>query len=91
MNNCRKHEGKLNVVGINIKHYRNKSNISLQRLSDKLMIMGIDIHRQSLYSIERGDRTVVDYELCGIAKCLKIPVDYLLKDYIECLEKGDYQ
>lgn len=83
MRNTRNHDGKLNIVGQKIKYYREKNNLSYQRLSDKLMFLGIDIHKQSIYKIERGERTVVDYELCGFAKCLKVSLDDLLSDFIK--------
>lgn len=85
----RKRDGKLNVIGENIKFYREKAGISYQKLSDKLMILGIDIHKQALYNIEIGIRTVVDYELCAIAKCLNITINDLVKDYWEEINSED--
>ena len=60
MNNTRSKEGELNVVGSKIKYYRELNNLSYQKLSDKLMLLGIDIHKQAIYNIEIGIRTVVD-------------------------------
>ena len=74
MNNSRITNGKLNVIGDKIKYYRKLNNLSYQRLSDKLMLLGIDIHKQAIYNIEIGKRTVVDYELCSFAKCFNITV-----------------
>lgn len=53
------------------------------------MILGIDIHKQALYNIEIGIRTVVDYELCAIAKCLNITINDLVKDYWEEINSED--
>ena len=87
MNNTRKTEnGSLNVVGENIRYFREHKNISYQKLSDMLMLYGIDIHKQAIYKIEKGKRTVVDYELCGFAKCLGITVNDLVNDYYEKLK-----
>lgn len=86
MNNSRKREGRLNIVGEKIKYYREKNNLSYQKLSDNLMLLGIDIHKQAIYNIEIGIRTVVDYELCGFAKCFKITVNDLINDYFEKLK-----
>lgn len=86
MNNTRKRDNKLNIVGEKIRYYREKNNLSYQKLSDKLMLLGIDIHKQSIYRIETGDRTVVDYELCGFAKCFNISVNELTCDYFEKLK-----
>lgn len=78
--------GKLNVIGNIIKHERELVGFSRQVLSDKLMIIGIDIPSSSIYDIEKGTRTIVDYEICAIAKVLKIPTDTLLKQYYNSLD-----
>lgn len=85
MNNSRKVEGSLNVVGNKIRYYRELNNLSYQKLSDKLMLLGVDIHKQSIYNIENGKRTVVDYELCAFAKCFNINVNDLINDYFKNL------
>lgn len=81
MNNARKSDNTANIVGEKIRYYREKNNYSYQKMSDMLMLHGIDIHKQSIYKIEKGQRTVVDYELCGFAKCFKITVNDLVLDY----------
>jgi len=86
MNNARNFEGNLNIVGKKIRYYRIKNKLSYQKLSDKLMFLGIDIHKQAIYKIEKGERTVVDYELCGFAECFKISVNELVSDYIKTLQ-----
>lgn len=77
---------RLNATGIKICQYREKKNLSQQELSDKLIMLGIDIPAKSIYHIEVGTRTVVDFEICAIAKVLKIPVQYLLDDYYNSLD-----
>lgn len=81
MRNTRHKDGDLNVVGKKIQYYRRLNNLSYQGLSDKLMLYGIDIHKQAIYNIEIGVRTVVDYELCGFAKCFNIKVNDLTDEY----------
>ena len=49
----------------------------------KLIMMGLDIHRQAIFAIESGKRTVSDYELCLIAEVLGIPTNELLKNFID--------
>lgn len=85
MKNTRNSNTKLNIVGDKIRYFREKNNLSYQKLSDKLMILGIDIHKQSIYRIEKGLRTVVDYELCGFAKCFNISIENLVSDYMNNL------
>lgn len=79
-------DGKLNTVGINIKTMREEKGFSRQDLSNELMFLGIDISSQSIFDIETGTRTVIDYELCAIAKVLNITTDDLLKDFKNYLD-----
>lgn len=80
-------EDKQNITGEMINYYRSQRGLSAQELSDKLIIKGLDIHRQAIFAIESGKRTVADYELCLIAEVLKIPTDELLKNFIEQIRK----
>ena len=75
-----KYNGNMNVIGNLLKEYRTKKNLSYEQLAAKLELMGISIHKQSLYDIENNKRTVKDYELFGIAYVLGIDVNDLLKD-----------
>ena len=79
--------GKLNIVGNNITKFRKLNNLSRQELSNTLMIHGIDISYQSIYDIEVGTRTVVDYELCAIANVLNTTSDELMKEFNDYLNK----
>lgn len=81
-------DGKLNIVGKNIEFYREKNNISRQMLSDKLILMGIDLSPQIIFNIEKGTRTVVDYELCAIAKILNTTSDELMKEFKNYLDQN---
>ena len=73
-------DGNMNVIGRLLKEYRVKQNISYEQLASKLELMGISIHKQSIYDIENNKRTVKDYELFGIAYVLGIDVNDLLED-----------
>ena len=75
-----KYNGNMNVIANLLKEYRTKKNLSYEQLAAKLELMGISIHKQSLYDIENNKRTVKDYELFGIAYVLGIDVNDLLKD-----------
>ena len=78
-----KYNGNMNVIGRVLKQYREKEKISYEQLSAKLELMGISIHKQSIYDIENNKRTVKDYELFGLAYILGIDVNDLLKDIKE--------
>ena len=80
-------EGKKNVTGANIKYYRAKKDYSVQQLSDKLIMLGLDLHRQSIFLIESGKRTVSDYELAAIAEVLDITPNDLLYEYTKHLKE----
>ena len=73
-------DGNMNVISKLLKEYRMKQNMSYETLSAKLELMGISIHKQSLYDIENNKRTVKDYELLALAYILKIDVNDLLED-----------
>ena len=78
---CKELVDRLNTAGKLIYQRRNLLNYSRQELSNKLMLLGVDISIQSLYDIEIGKRTVLDYELCSIAKVLDISTDELLSSF----------
>lgn len=75
-----KFNGNMNVIGRLLKYYRIKEKLSYEQMAAKLELMGISIHKQSLYDIENNKRTVKDYELFGIAYVLGIDVNDLFED-----------
>ena len=78
MKNCGKYEDNLNLIGPIIREKRKEKNISLESLSAKLLLLGVNIPVTSLHRIENNQRTVRDYEICAIAVALKINVTDLL-------------
>lgn len=86
MNNITKYSNQLNVIGNKIKYYRTKRNLSQAGLSNKLLLLGIDIPKNSIQRIESGDRIIKDYELAGLSKVLKVSTDILLLDFFKELE-----
>ena len=78
---------KKNVTGNNINYYRNQKGLSAQQLSDKLIMKGLDIHRQAIFKIESGKRTVTDYELCVIADILGLTANDLLSDFSKLINE----
>lgn len=73
--------GDLNIVKDRIRFYRKERNYTYEKLSNELMLCGIDINKQEIYKIEKGIRTVVDYELCGFMKVLDVSFSDLAGDY----------
>lgn len=84
-----KFNNNMNVIGKRLKEYRTKEKMSYEKLAGKLELMGISIHKQSLYDIENNKRTVKDYELFGLAYVLGIDVNDLLKDIKSEFEKDE--
>ena len=83
-----KFNNNMNVIGKRLKKYRTKKKMSYEQLAGKLELMGISIHKQSLYDIENNKRTVKDYELFGLAYVLGIDVNDLLEDIKSEFEKN---
>lgn len=78
MKNCGKYEDNLNVIGPILREKRKEKNISLEALSSKLLLLGINIPVTSLHRIENNQRTVRDYEICALSVVLDIDVTDLL-------------
>lgn len=68
-----------NLIGDNVRKYRQEQKLSQQLLSDRLETLGIYICRGSISRIEDKSRIVTDIELYGLSKVLGIPMDELLK------------
>ena len=77
----RKYDNKSNVIGKEIEKLRKQNNLSRAALSNKLMILGIDINYDSIYKIENGRRIVKDFELSALAKVLNTTETDLLKEF----------
>mgnify|MGYP004678215331 FL=1 len=77
----RKYNNKANVTGNAIKNIRLEKKWSQATLSNKLMMLGIDINSDGIYKIEKGVRIVKDFELSAIAKVLGVAETDLLKDF----------
>lgn len=80
-NSRKRYNDRLNISEEKIKEIRLEKGLSRESLSSKLIMEGIDISASAIANIENNTRTVVDYELCGIAKVLDIQVSFLLKNY----------
>ncbi len=74
MKNCGKYEDNLNVIGSILREKRKEKKISLEVLSTKLLLLGVNIPVTCLHRIENNQRTVRDYEICALAVALNIDV-----------------
>ena len=86
MNKMIKYNGKLNVIGNNIKRYRELEHLSLSQLSNKLLLIGIDIPKSSLQNIEMGKRVVKEYEFYALCKIFNVTMEEMLDSFIKEIE-----
>lgn len=83
MKNSGKYDDNLNIIGKTLRKIRNEKGISFEKLSNQLLLLGVNIPITSLHRIENNQRTVRDYEICAIAVVLKIDVQDLLSPIID--------
>lgn len=84
----RKYDEKSNVIGNVIKDLRKSKKMSRAVLSNKLMMLGIDINPDGIYKIERGTRIIKDFELAAFSIVLDVPETNLLEDFRKNLLNG---
>ena len=69
----------LNLVGPAVRRVRRSKNprVTLDDLSARLEICGISLSRSILSRIENQQRSVLDYEVIGLAHALGVPLEVL--------------
>lgn len=68
----------MNLIGANVKKYRQKQKMSQQMLSNKLELLGVYVCRGSISRIEDCSRTVTDIELYALSKVLRVEIADLI-------------
>ena len=76
----RKLNGKLNIIGKNIKKYRELKGLTLRELSEKLELYGLTIYHSDIHNIEHGKKTIRDYEIKGFCLALNVSLDDLYEN-----------
>ncbi len=66
-----------NIIGSKLKLVREKLNISQDKLSNQLSLLGITLYQSDIFKIEHNQRTVRDFELWGICSVLGIKAEEL--------------
>lgn len=72
--------GYYNVVGQNIRKFREHKGISQRQLANKLNLKGINLYHSDISRIEANDLFIRDYELIGICKILEITYEQIFED-----------
>ena len=80
MKNTIKYNGSLNAIGKTLKEYRIKNNLTQEQLTAKLQVLGININKNSLQKVERGNRIIKEYELAAFTIIFNVSADELLED-----------
>ena len=78
-----KFENSYNIIGNKLKIAREKANISQDKLSNQLSLLGITLYQSDIFKIEHNQRTVRDFELWGICSVLKIKAEDLFEPNIK--------
>lgn len=78
-----KYNNNLNVIGKNMKKYRKANRMTLDTVSTKLQLLGIDIPKSSLQNIEVGKRIVKEYEFYALCKIFNVSMEEMLEDFIK--------
>ncbi len=69
-----------NIVGANIRKYRELRGFSQRELSNKLALLGVNLYNSDLSRIENNMLFIRDYEQKAICKVLNISVEQLFED-----------
>ena len=73
-------DGRNNVCGAQIAHYRKLSKKSQRELADALQLAGLDLDKNAIQRMEAGKRFITDIELVYLAKVLKVSYEALLSE-----------
>ncbi len=76
----KKFNGKSNVIGKNIKKYRELRNLTQRDLSNKIALLGIDIYHSDISQIENQKLMLKDFEIIAFCKVLGVTYDQLFED-----------
>ena len=63
MSGSKKLNNKSNVISENFKQFRKECGYSQRALCEKLELMGLQLYKADIYSIEHNKRSVKDFEL----------------------------
>lgn len=78
-----KFENSYNIIGNKLKIARESANISQDKLSNQLSLLGITLYQSDIFKIEHNQKTVRDFELWGICSVLKIKAEDLFEPNIK--------
>ena len=75
--------GKINIVGNNLKKYKELKGLSQRDICKKLELLGLQIYNSDIHYMEHGEKPIKDYE----AKALSIVLGISLEQMYENTDK----
>lgn len=75
-----KYKNKSNISSAIIQKHRLENNLSFEKLSNQLQLIGVTLYPNDLFLIEKEQRIVKDFELMAICKILKIDIRIIQKE-----------
>lgn len=69
--------GNINIIGNNLRKYRQLRKISQPEICRKLDLLGVTMYNSDIYEIEYGKKTVKDFENLAFCKVLGISLEDL--------------
>ena len=76
----KKFNGKSNVIGKNIKKYRELRHLTQRELSNKLALLGIDIYHSDISQIENQKLLLKDFEIIAFCKVFNVSYEQLFEN-----------
>jgi len=76
----RKLNNKVNIVGTNIKKFREEQQLSQPDLCTKMQLLGVTMFIADIYEIENNKRLVKDFEVKAFCKALNKTFEQLYDD-----------
>lgn len=76
----KKLNGKSNVIGKNIKKYRELRNLTQRELSNKIALLGVDIYHSDISQIENQKLLLKDFEIIAFCKALNVSYEQLFEN-----------
>ena len=70
-----KYKGKSNITGKMILKARLEKGLSLEKLSNKLQLLDVNLYPNDIFLIENEKRILKDFELFAISKILDINIE----------------
>lgn len=71
-------DGTLNLCSNKVAKLRKEKDLSQRALADQLQLIGLDLNKNAIQQIERGQRFVTDIELKALANFFDVTTDELV-------------